>query len=57
MASFFRRVMITIDIDYKGKVPIYEQIYIYIRNEIRNGNIKVNDKLPSSRGFADYFYL
>lgn len=44
--------MITVLIDTVSKVPIYEQIYIYIREEIRNGNIPCGTKLPSSREFA-----
>lgn len=44
--------MITIPIDVKSKVPIYEQIYKFIREEIRNGNMECGFKLPSSRGLA-----
>lgn len=53
--SFFGKVdMITVLIDTASKVPIYEQIYIYLREEIRNGNIACGTKLPSSRGLANY---
>ena len=53
--SFFGKAdMITVLIDTASKVPIYEQIYIYIREEIRNGNIVCGTKLPSSRGLANY---
>ncbi|MGN0155332.1 MAG: PLP-dependent aminotransferase family protein [Lachnospiraceae bacterium] len=46
--------MITVLIDTTSKVPIYEQIYKYIREEIRNGNIPCGTKLPSGRGMANY---
>lgn len=46
--------MITISIDMKSKIPIYEQIYIYIREEIKSGNIACGSKLPSSRGLASH---
>lgn len=32
--------------------PLYEQIYQYIKDEIRNGNLKPQKKLPSSRELA-----
>lgn len=44
--------MLTISIDVKSRVPIYEQIYKYIREEIKNGNLSCGSKLPSGRGLA-----
>lgn len=44
--------MLTISIDVKSKEPMYEQIYKYIREEIKNGSIACGSKLPSSRGLA-----
>lgn len=44
--------MLTILIDSKSKEPIYEQIYKYIREEIKNGSIPCGTKLPSARGLA-----
>lgn len=44
--------MLTIPIDIKGREPIYEQIYKYIREEIKNGNIVCGERLPSERGLA-----
>ena len=32
--------------------PLYEQIYQYIKGEIRNGGLKPMKKLPSSRELA-----
>lgn len=44
--------MFAILLDTKSKIPIYEQIYKYIREEIRKGNISCGTKLPSARGLA-----
>lgn len=46
--------MLTISLDTKSRIPIYEQIYKYIREEIKKGNITCGKKLPSSRGLAIY---
>lgn len=46
--------MLAVSIDVKSRVPIYEQIYKYIREEIQNGSIACGSKLPSGRGLADY---
>lgn len=46
--------MLTISIDLHSKLPIYEQIYKYIREEIQNGNLPCGMKLPSSRSLANY---
>lgn len=44
--------MLTVLIDTKSKEPIYEQIYKFIREEIKNGDIPCGTKLPSGRGLA-----
>ena len=46
--------MLTVLIDVNSKEPMYEQIYKYIREEIKNGNISCGTKLPSGRGLATY---
>lgn len=46
--------MLAVSIDVKSRVPIYEQIYKYIREEIQNGSIACGSKLPSGRGLAAY---
>ena len=33
-------------IDNNSTVPAYEQIYMYIREEIKNGRLKCGDSLP-----------
>lgn len=46
--------MLTIGIDTKKKEPIYEQIYKYIRDEIKQGSLSCGNKLPSSRKLAEH---
>lgn len=36
----------------KGGTPIYDQIYLQIKNEILSGNLRENDALPSIRNLA-----
>ncbi len=44
-------------VDINSPVPAYEQIYLFIRNEIFSGNIKKGTVLPSSRALAEYLQL
>lgn len=46
--------MLTIGIDTGKKEPIYEQIYKYIRDEIKNGALSCGSRLPSSRKLAEH---
>jgi len=39
-------------IDLNSDCPIYEQIYEFIKNEIKNGQILPETKLPSTRSLA-----
>ncbi|MBD5395087.1 MAG: PLP-dependent aminotransferase family protein [Lachnospiraceae bacterium] len=36
---------------------MYQQIYEYIRNEIRTGKLQRNEKLPSTRSLAEYLQV
>lgn len=45
---------LTISFDPKSKIPLYEQIYSYIKQDIQNGRIKAKEKLPSSRALSTY---
>lgn len=45
---------ITPTLEVKKKVPIYIQLYEYLRKEIQNKNILPHSKLPSQRKLADY---
>ena len=44
--------MLIIPLDPGASVPLYEQIYQYVKNEIRIGKLTVNTKLPSSRSLS-----
>ena len=42
----------TISLKTDSKVPLYEQIYAYIRGDIRGGRIPCGEKLPSTRALS-----
>ncbi len=42
--------------DTEGKC-LYQQIYEYIRNEIRQGKLLAGEKLPSTRSLAEYLQV
>ena len=44
--------MLTYNIPDKLELPLYLYIYECIKNDIRKGNIKANEKLPSKRNLA-----
>lgn len=43
---------LAINLKPDGKTPLYEQIYDYIRSEIRDGHITSGEKLPSTRALS-----
>lgn len=43
---------LTIPVDLNSKTHIYEQIYLYIREEILEGRLTQGERLPSSRALA-----
>lgn len=43
-----------ITIHFEENKNLYEQIYTYFRDEIKNGNLKWKDKLPSRRSLAQH---
>ena len=45
---------LTIRLEAKSQIPLYEQIYTYIKNDIQSGKIKCGDKLPSTRALAKH---
>lgn len=44
--------IMNISIDKKSSVPIYIQVKNQIMNEIKNGNLKIGDKMPTERELA-----
>lgn len=49
--------MFTIHLNTKSKAPLYDQIYTYIKNEIRSGSIPYQAKLPSTRSLATHLQV
>ena len=45
---------LTMNLEPKSSVPLYEQIYQYIKNDIQTGRISAKEKLPSTRSLASY---
>ncbi len=45
---------LTINLDIKSKIPLYEQIYRYIKSEIRQEKIASGEKLPSTRALSGF---
>src|SRR5574344_2350424 len=48
---------LTIDLDVKQKIPLYEQIYEFIKEDIKNGRIGCKTKLPSTRALANHLQV
>lgn len=45
---------LTINLKPNSKMPLYEQIYVYIKENIQNGKILYGEKLPSTRALSRY---
>ena len=39
--------MLTVELDHESKMPLYEQLYVKIRDFILNGELIKGDRLPS----------
>ena len=50
-------IMITFFFDYESKIPLYEQLYNYIKHSIVNSELKANEKLPSKRKLANHLKI
>lgn len=48
---------LTINLKPGGKTPLYEQLYEYIRGEIRDGHIASGEKLPSTRALSRHLEI
>ncbi|WP_368297015.1 PLP-dependent aminotransferase family protein [Cytobacillus firmus] len=48
---------LTPNLDFTSGEPLYVQLYKYIKNEIKTGNLTVMAKLPSKRKFARYLQV
>jgi|BioPla2DNA2_1021312.scaffolds.fasta_scaffold00019_58 GntR family transcriptional regulator/MocR family aminotransferase len=57
MWSVKEDAMLTIILSPDSSIPLYEQLYKFIKNEIEENRIKANDKLPSKRGLASHLKI
>lgn len=48
---------LTIPLEENGKEPLYQQIYRYMKNEIRKGSLPAGQKLPSTRALAQHLQV
>lgn len=48
---------LSITLDTDAGTPLYEQIYLHIRNEIRQGKLSKGSRLPSTRYLAGYLQI
>lgn len=49
--------MLTPILEPGGKLPLYEQLYRYVRGEIEGGRLKAHDKLASKRMLAEHLKI
>ena len=49
--------MITLFFDYNSKIPLYAQLYNYIKDEIVKGELIANEKLPSKRRLSSHLKI
>ncbi|HHX56846.1 MAG TPA: PLP-dependent aminotransferase family protein [Clostridiales bacterium] len=49
--------MLTIILSPNSPVPLYEQLYQFIKNEIEANRLQANDKLPSKRSLASHLKI
>lgn len=45
---------LTISLKSKSRIPLYEQIYQYIKGDIQNGRIPYGERLPSTRALSKH---
>ena len=49
--------MLTCRLERSAEVPLYEQLYHYIKNEIIDGRLEYGSKLPSKEKLADFLKI
>ncbi|RFU70959.1 PLP-dependent aminotransferase family protein [Peribacillus saganii] len=49
--------MLSCDLDRTNEIPLYEQLYLYIKREIIEGRLHYQTKLPSKRKLADFLEI
>lgn len=49
--------MLTYDLDKRGNKTMYEYLYELIKEDISDGKLKADEKLPSKRGFSQHLQI
>ena len=49
--------MLSCNLNRSSEVPLYEQLYEYIKNEVMNGRLPYQTKLPSKRKLAEFLQI
>lgn len=49
--------MLTPDLNPDSKIPLYQQLYTYIKEEIQSGRLIKNTRLPSKRKLSQYLNI
>ncbi len=49
--------MRTYMMENRGKLPLYEYLYLCIRNDILSGELRTGEKLPSKRALAEHLHI
>ena len=49
--------MLTYSMDNRGTLPLYEYLYRCIRQDILNGTLAADERLPSKRALAEHLRL
>ena len=47
----------TIELDRSGKMPLYEQLYEHITEELRAGRLREGERLPSKKALAAHLQI
>lgn len=49
--------MLTYDLDKRGNKTMYEYLYELIKEDISDGKLKADEKLPSKRGLSQHLQI
>ncbi|SFC02650.1 transcriptional regulator, GntR family [Bacillus sp. OV322] len=49
--------MLSCQLNRTSEIPLYEQLYLYVKNEIAEGRLEFNTKLPSKRKLSDHLQI
>src|SRR4051794_30318733 len=49
--------MLSCNLERSSEIPLYEQLYQFIKNEIIEGRIPFRTKLPSKRKLSDFLHI